>query len=176
MLELSTETRLIDIVNGQCDAGIRLAESVPVDMVSVQLLFGLDFCVVAAPAYLAKHTAPVKPTDLMQHQCIRAMLPGGAIYRWEFARGTEELALDVPGSLVLDDQFLVLQAGRKGLGIAYLARSVCEDYLVDGQLTTLLDDWMPRSSDLCLYYPHNRNTSSALRALIDTIRTGDLLK
>ncbi len=170
-IELTTETRLIDIVNGQCDAGIRIADSVPADMVSVPLPFGLDFCVVAAPDYLAMHPALTHPAELMHHPCLRAMLPGGGIYRWEFERGEEAMALDVPGTLVLDDQLLLLEGARRGLGIAYLARSVCEESLASGRLRSVLADWMPRTPPLSLYCPHNRNTSSALLALVDAVRS-----
>jgi len=99
------------------------------------------------------------------------MLPGGGIYRWEFERGEEAMALDVPGTLVLDDQLLLLEGARRGLGIAYLARSVCEESLASGRLRSVLADWMPRTPPLSLYYPHNRNTSSALLALVDAVRS-----
>ncbi|MFS2108594.1 LysR family transcriptional regulator [Sphingomonas sp. Sphisp140] len=169
-IELTTETRLVDIVLNGCDAGVRLEESVPADMVAVPLPFGLDFCVVAAPAYLREHPAPGVPADLLHHRCIRSVLPGGGTYRWEFERGGEALALDVPGNLTLDNQLLLFKAAIEGMGIAYIARSICSDAIEAGQLSLLLEPWMPRSSRLCLYYPHNRNTSPALRALVDTIR------
>jgi len=143
-------------------------------MVSVRLPFGLDFCVVAAPDYLATHPAITCPADLMHHHCLRAMLPGGGIYRWEFERGGEAFALDVPGKLVLDDQLLLLEAARRGLGIAYLARSVCVEALGSGRLRSVLEDWMPETPPLSLYYPHNRNTSPALRALVDAVRSTTL--
>lgn len=169
-IELTTETRLVDIVLNGCDAGVRLEESVPADMVAVPLPFGLDFCVVAAPAYLREHPAPGVPADLLHHRCIRSVLPGGGAYRWEFERGGEALALDVPGNLTLDNQLLLFKAAIEGMGIAYIARSVCADAIANGQLSPLLEPWVPKSSRLCLYYPHNRNTSPALRALVDTIR------
>jgi len=169
-IELTTETRLVDIVLNGCDAGVRLEESVPADMVAVPLPFGLDFCVVAAPAYLREHPAPGVPADLLRHRCIRSVLPGGGTYRWEFERGGEALALDVPGNLTLDNQLLLFKAAIEGMGIAYIARSICSDAIAAGQLSLLLEPWVPRSSRLCLYYPHNRNTSPALRALVDTIR------
>ena len=169
-VELTTETRLVDIVLNGCDAGVRLEESVPADMVAVPLPFGLDFCVVAAPAYLREHPVPGAPADLLHHRCIRSVLPGGGTYRWEFERGGEALALDVPGNLTLDNQLLLFKAAIEGMGIAYIARSICSDAIAVGRLSPLLEPWMPKSSRLCLYYPHNRNTSPALRALVDTIR------
>lgn len=171
-IELTTETSLIDIVLEGYDAGIRLKDSVPADMVAVPLKFGLDFCVVGSPSYLAKRQRPKVPADLMMHTCIRSRLRNGGHYRWEFERSGEAAALDVPGQLLLDDQSLILKAAIDGMGLAYVARSVAGESIKAGELISLLEEWMPRTSPLCLYYPHNRNTSASLRALIDVIRAG----
>jgi DNA-binding transcriptional LysR family regulator len=169
-LELITESRLIDVVLDGCDAGIRLSESVPADMVSVPLPFGLDFCVVGAPDYLAANPAPTIPAELSRHCCIRSKTPGANAFRWEFERHGEVHLIDVPGELFLNDQSLLLKAAIAGMGLAYISRAAASDALAAGRLRTVLEDWLPPSSPLCLYYPRNRNTSAALRALIQAIR------
>lgn len=169
-IELTTETGLIDIVLDGYDAGIRLRDSVPADMVAVPFQFGLDFCVVGSPSYLAERTLPKVPADLMTHKCIRSKHKNGGQYRWEFECSGEVATLEVPGQLLLDDQSLILKAAIDGMGLAYVARSVAGEAVKAGELISLLEEWMPRSSPLCLYYPHNRNTSASLRALIDLIR------
>jgi DNA-binding transcriptional LysR family regulator len=170
-LELTTESRLVDIVLEGCDAGIRLGDSVPADMVSVPLPFGLDFCVVGAPDYLAAHPPPSVPAELARHRCLRSKTPGGNAWRWEFARHGEMLAVDVPGGLFLNDQSLLLNAAIAGMGLAYISRAAASDALAMGRLRTMLEDWLPPSSPLCLYYSRNRNTSAALRALIQAVRS-----
>ena len=64
-LDLVTEGRLVDIVAEGFDAGIRLAESVPRDMVAVAFGGTSRFISVAAPAYLKKHGVPRAPLDLL---------------------------------------------------------------------------------------------------------------
>jgi hypothetical protein len=49
---------------------------------------------------------------------------------------------------------------------------VAAEAVAMGRLQYVLEDCMLRSPPRCLNYPHNRNTSAALGALIDTIRTG----
>jgi DNA-binding transcriptional LysR family regulator len=49
--------------------------------------------------------------------------------------------------------------------------AVTAEAVAPGGLQYVLEDWMLRSSPLCLNYAHNRNTLAALRALMDTIRT-----
>src|ERR1700722_4193243 len=101
-LDLVAEGRLVDIVEQGFDAGVRLGESIPRDMVAVRISDDLRFVVVAAPGYLAGRTAPVTPDDLRDHSCIRQRLPSGKRYRWEFSKRGQEVSVDVPGALTLD--------------------------------------------------------------------------
>jgi DNA-binding transcriptional LysR family regulator len=120
-VDIVTEGRLVDIVLDGFDAGIRLRESVPQDMVAIP--FGPDqrWAVVGSPEYFQSNPAPETPADIVRHRCIRSRLPSGTIYRWEFARRGEEAAIDVQGPLTLDEPSLILEAACSGLGLAYLA-------------------------------------------------------
>jgi len=152
-LDLVSEGRLVDIVAEGFDAGVRLAEAVP--------------------AYLAAAAPLATPDDLRRHRCIRQRLPSGKRYRWEFARHGEEIALDVPGALTLDDSNLMVEAAADGLGIAYVPESFAREMLESGHLVTVLEDWCPPIPGLALYYPRNRHVPSALRAFIDVLKATD---
>ena len=98
-LDLVSEGRLVDIVAEGFDAGVRLAESVPKDMVAVAFGGDVRFVTVASPAYIAAFGRPETPDELRSHRCIRQRMPSGKRYRWEFERGMQQLALDVPGRI-----------------------------------------------------------------------------
>ncbi len=168
--ELLTEGRLVDIVAEGFDAGIRLREAVPKDMVAVPLGGDTRFIAVAAPTYLAKHGTPQEPNALEGHQCIRQRLPSGKAYRWEFERDGEELLVDVPGALTLDHSGLMVEAAADGLGIAFVPEAYAAELVREHRLKLLLSDWSPPLPGLCLYYAHNRRPPAALRALIDIVR------
>ncbi len=169
-LDLVCEGRLVDIVEEGFDAGVRLAEAVPQDMIAVPIGGNVRFLAVASPAYLAGRAPLIAPDDLHQHVCIRQRLPSGKRYRWEFTRRGEELSIDVPGALTLDDTDLMVQAAVDGLGIAYVPDSFARKRLKSGQLVTVLDDWCPPLPGLMLYYPGNRLVPSALKAFVDTLK------
>ncbi len=169
-VELVTDSRFVDIVLQGCDAGIRSRASVPGDMIAITLGFSLDFSVVGSPAYFEGASEPLVPHDLFQHNCIRSRWAGGGIYQWEFEQNGKTFQLDVPGSVVLDEQSMILKAAKTGLGLAYLADSVTRDSVATGSLRRVLHDWRPSSSPLCLYYPRNRHTPAALRAFVDVVR------
>ncbi|WP_027166028.1 LysR family transcriptional regulator [Mesorhizobium sp. WSM3224] len=169
-LDLVSEGRLVDIVRDGFDAGVRLADAIPQDMIAVPLSGPARFVAVAAPAYLAGRKPPAVPEDLRQHACIRQRLPSGKRYFWEFSRNGQELSIDVPGSLSLDDNGLMVQAAVAGLGIAYVPQSFASIELRSGRLETVLTDWCPLTPGLALYYPGYRHVPSTLRAFIDTIK------
>lgn len=169
-LDLTTEGRLVDIVARGFDAGIRLGEDVPQDMVAVRFGGPMRFIAVASPDYLAAHPAPRTPDDLNDHICIRQRLPSGKLYRWEFSQRGQELAIDVPGPLTLDHQLLMAEAAADGLGIAYLSNTTARPFLAAGTLVTVLDDWCPEISGLYLYYPGHRHVPAGLKAFIDVLK------
>ena len=169
-LDLVAEGQLVDIVGEGFDAGVRLAESVPKDMVAVPFGHDVRFVAVAAPDYVEAFGAPATPMDLMSHRCIRQRLPSGKRYRWEFEKGTQQVALDVPGMLSLDDNDLMVEAAADGLGIAYVPESFARPALDSGALVLLLEDWTPASPGLCLYYASYRHVPAPLKAFIAIVR------
>ena len=171
-LDLVAEGRLVDIVEQGFDAGVRLGEALPQDMVAVQLGDELRFVAVAAPSYLAERPRPVAPDDLAQHCCIRNRLPSGKLYRWEFAKQGQEVVINVPGALTLDNIGLMIEAAANGLGIAYVPEPAARAWLDEGRLVTVLDDWCPVIPGLYLYYPGHRHVPAGLRAFIEVLREG----
>lgn len=172
-LDLVSEGRLVDIVEQGFDAGIRLLEAVPKDMVAVKFGGDVRFIAVAAPSYLEGRATPHTPDDLDAHCCIRQRLPSGKRYRWEFSKRGAEVAIDVQGNLTLDDNDLLVQAAVDGRGIAYVPDHFALPFLTSGQLRTVLDEWCPPTPGLALYYPSSRHMPSPLRAFINLLREVD---
>jgi DNA-binding transcriptional LysR family regulator len=169
-VELVTEGALVDVVGQGFDAGVRLAEFLPPDMVAIPINRSMQSIVVGSPGYFKAHGRPQTPAELMKHRCIRARMASGVIYRWEFEKRGESLALDVPGTLILDESDLMLQAALAGHGLAYLSDYAIAEHLASGQLEPILEDWSPAYPGLCLYYPSRRNVPAKLRAFIDLVR------
>jgi DNA-binding transcriptional LysR family regulator len=169
-VEIITEGRLVDIIVDGFDAGVRPANRVPQDMIAIPIGPDQRFAVVGSPAYLEERGKPRTPRDLLVHRCIRSRLPGGSIYRWEFNRHEEAVAIDVDGPLTLDEPALMLEAVRAGVGLAYLIEWNVAADLADGRLVRVLEDWTPTFPGLCLYYPGRRHLPARLRALVDLIQ------
>lgn len=170
IVDVVVQGQLIDIVSAGFDAGMRLAESIPKDMIAVPLGEPVRFICVASPAYLDRAGIPKTPEDLKHHRCIGHRLPSGKLYRWEFARAGQELTIDATGLVILDDEELMVEAAINGLGIAYVAGPAAAAALTAGQLRQVLSAWMPAAEALAVYYPGHRAVPSALRAFLDMVR------
>lgn len=166
-VDLVTEGRLVDIVAEGFDAGLRLQEVVPQDMVCVTLGQTESFILVASPAYLKGKVLPVSPSDLLAHECIRARLPSGRLIDWEFEHSGSSMTVGVKGRFIAGNAYLGITAARLDGGIAYVPLKSVEDDLAAGNLVQLLADWTPPYPGLCLYYPSRRLPSAGLRAFIE---------
>jgi DNA-binding transcriptional LysR family regulator len=169
-LELVTESGLVDIVADGFDAGVRLAEMVPRDMISIPIGKTQRHVVVGSPSYFTTRTQPRSPSDLKEHVCVRYRLPGGSIYRWEFEKRRQILSVDITGPLTLDSDRLILRAALEGAGLAYVNEWGARNALAEGRLVQVLSDWTPSYPGLCLYYPSHRHLAAAMRAFTDMIR------
>ncbi len=169
-VDLVVEGRLVDIVAGGFDAGLRLVESIPRDMIAVPFGEPVKFICVAAPGYLKRAGMPKTPDDLMRHRCIGHRLPGGKLYRWEFERTGRGMVIDAPGAVILDDDELMVEAAVKGLGIAYAPNVAAAAALKAKQLREVLPAWMPAEEAIAVYYPGHRAVPPALRAFLDVVK------
>jgi DNA-binding transcriptional LysR family regulator len=169
-VDMVAEGAMVDIVGQGFDAGVRLEEFVPPDMIAVPITRPVRSIVVGSPAYFAGRKLPRTPADLAEHRCIRRRTGRGTIYRWEFEKRGEAIAIDVPGQLTLDDSDLMLVAALAGEGLAFLSDIAAAKSIEAGLLLPVLEDWSPEYPGLCLYYPSRRNIPARLRAFIDLIR------
>lgn len=170
-VDVVAEGKLVDIVSSGFDAGVRLSSMIPRDMIATPLLKDFRYMCVASPAYLDHAGVPTTPDDLKRRRCIGHRLPSGKLYRWEFERGGAALTLDVPTSVVLDDEELMIEAAVAGLGVAYVPGLVAAAALASGQVREVLVDWTQAAEDIAVYYPSRRIVPPALRAFLDVVRS-----
>jgi len=78
----------------------------------------------------------------------------------------------VHGPVTVNSSELAVRAAVDGLGIAYTIEAQAEPFIRSGQLVRVLEDWSPSYEGYFLYYPGHRQVPTALRALIDMVRTG----
>jgi DNA-binding transcriptional LysR family regulator len=169
-VEVVVEDRFIDIVADGYDAGVRLSEAIERDMVQVRLTGPFRFVVVGAPSYLAKHGAPQRPEELLQHECITFRLTTGALYGWELERGRRAWRVPVRGGVVTNESGLRISLAEDGLGLAYVMEPMVEEQLRKGRLRAVLEPYAAAVPGFFLYFPSRAQSSPALRLFVEAAK------
>lgn len=170
-LEIIVDYGLVDIVAERYDMGVRLGSKVARDMVAVRIAPDMRMACVAAPEYLAKHTAPTHHEQLAQHRGINLRLPThGGLMTWEFQRHDQVLTVRMEGQLVFSSSTPILQAALEGFGLAYLPEDMVMEAVTAGRLQPVLQDWWPSFTGYHLYYPSSRQPTAAFSIIVDALR------
>ena len=171
ILDVTTDDSRRDIVADCFDAGIHFGEYIAQDMIAVRVSKDHRAAIVGSPGYFDAHPFPKAPHDLLKHPCINFRHGPTELYRWEFEKGKKELSVAVKGPLIVDDLRLAIQAALDGIGLVFSDESEVADYLQDGRLVRVLEDWCQPYPGFFMYYPSRRQQTAALSAVITTFRT-----
>ncbi|WP_353467646.1 LysR family transcriptional regulator [Sphingomonas faeni] len=169
-LDVAVSNHLVDVTDGGFDAGIRYGGTVPEDMIAQRLSAEIRWIVVGSVVYLERYRAPAHPDDLATHRCLRFRIGDDSVYRWEFERGDEEIAVAVPGSLTFDDSRAILEALIGGAGLMYAPEPLVAPLLASGAIRQVLDEWAASGPGFYAYYSSRRQLPTGLRLLIDLVR------
>lgn len=127
--------------------------------------------VVGSPSYFANRSIPMTPRDLKDHRGISyRQTTGGGLYAWEFQRGEQELEVAMNGPIVINDGEMLEAAVLDGLALAYTFESQVEQYIANGRLIRVLEDWCEPFPGYHLYYPSRRQHTPAFALLVDALR------
>lgn len=170
MLDITTQADRVDLVAGRFDAGIQLGEYVELDMVAVRVSRDHRAAIVGSPRYFETHGRPTSPRDLPRHRCINFRRGDAGLYRWEFEKDGQELAVAVTGSVVVDGAEVLIRAAIDGAGLAFAFEEHVAQHVASGTLVRVLEDWCQPFAGYFLYYPSRRQQPAALSALIETLR------
>jgi DNA-binding transcriptional LysR family regulator len=170
-VEISADYRMVDIAAERFDIGVRWGDQVEKDMIAVRLTPDLRMSIVGAPEYFKTHKVPVSAQDLLRHNCITLRLSSsGGLYAWELRHQGRNLEARVSGQATFNGAYQMLHAALSGNGLAYLPEDLTQPYVDAGRLRVVMEDWCPSFPGLHAYYPSRRNSSRALRIVIEAIR------
>ena len=159
-VEVCVEGAMTDVVAGRCDAGIRLGERLEKDMMALPVGPPLRVAMVASPAYLGDHPAPMEPADLTAHRCIAHRDAQDDLSPWSFERDGRTVTVTPGRGPVFNDGDLLVAAALEGFGILYILEDLVAAPIADGRLTRLLEPWCEPFPGYHLYYPDRKGTTA----------------
>jgi DNA-binding transcriptional LysR family regulator len=165
-VHVEAANRYLDIIDNNIDVAIRNREYEPDSNITIRRLAGTRRILVAAPAYLSKHSVPREIDDLHRHKLLiytHANNPN----ELRFTRGDEQQTVNVKGLLESNDGQILRAAALDGMGILVQPSYIVYDDIVAGRLVPMLDDWdLPRLT-INLAYPSRKHLSAKVRTFID---------
>ena len=170
-VEIANDYGLSNIVEQRFDIGVRLGDQVAKDMIAVRIAPDETMSIVGAPAYLSQRPAPENPQDLTGHNCINLRLPTmDSLLPWELQNGGRSIDVRVSGQLVFNNAYQMLAAALEGFGLAYVPKALADAEVRAGHLVWVMEDWFPTFTGHHAYFPSRRQSSLAVRLVIDALK------
>jgi DNA-binding transcriptional LysR family regulator len=159
---------MIDLVQEEFDLAVMPA-SPPDSSLIRRTLAKWHYLLCCAPAYLETHSAPRRPADLADHNCL---LYAYSIFGLEFPfidPAGNPVISRVSGKLVTSSISLMRTAAAAGLGLWLCPPFIVSDLLASGALVPLLPDYGTPETEIVALYPHRRQLSTKVRLFLDML-------
>lgn len=164
-IEMVLNDRIVDLVEEGFDVAVRIGDPADSSLVARRLA-PCRMAVCAAPGYLAAHSAPARPEDLRDHNCLLySYARHGSTCRFQGADGA--VSVGIAGSLVANNGDALLAAALAGAGVVVQPTFIVGDALRAGSLVRLLPGWEVGSLAVQAIYPSARNLSPKVRGFVD---------
>jgi len=164
-VDMTVGDRFFDLADEGFDLAIRIARELPPNMVARKLA-PINRVVCATPGYFEKHGIPIVPQDLTKHNCL-VYTHANPDSHWRFRSPEGETVVPVRGNLKLNDDEVIWQSVRGGLGISILPTFTVGNDLQSGRLQAVLSEYVPAETNLYALYLPNRHLSAKVRVFID---------
>lgn len=172
-VEISIDYGLTDVVAERFDLGVRHGDQVAQDMIAVRIGPDRRMVIVGAPSYFERASRPVDPSDLLSHNCLALRFASGGLYAWELKKGTHETQVRAEGQFICNGSSQLLNAALSGFGLAFVPEDLTIDYIADGRLEYVMEDWFPTFAGLHVYYASRKQMSRGVEVVIDALRYRD---
>lgn len=164
---LSSNSR-VDVIGEGYDLAIRVRDKLDTDANLVIRTFGQARTkLVASPGFLDVHGRPGTPDELSLLPALSMREHEGAqVWALIDAQGKQS-HVEVKPRLISGDFVVLLEAARRGMGVALLPEFVCAPAITAGELEVLLPNWSAPEGTMHFVYPSRRGMLPGVRALVD---------
>ncbi|MDI1483713.1 LysR family transcriptional regulator [Polyangium sp. y55x31] len=164
------DPRPVDLIKEGFDAAIGGGFDLASGLVARELARA-QLIAVASPAYLASRTPPREPADLQHHAGIHLRSPQtGRVRGWPLRnRAGEQISVEVPPRIILDDPESLTQCALMDLGICFVTVMDALPHLRSGALVRVLPAWYADIGPISLYYAGHKQLAAKTRVFVDYV-------
>ena len=167
-VDLFITNLFVDLVADNIDVAIRFGELRDSTIIAKRIGRSVRY-LVASPDYLKGRTAPAKPEDLTNHQCV--LLNGrNNEAEWHLVNDRKSVKLHVSGPVSSRDFQSVSAFTYRGHGIGLLPSNYCEEEIRRRNLVRILPEWSSPEIFVHVIYPTRRFIPSKLQVFLDELK------
>ncbi len=164
-IELMTESNADQLDPTEWDVIFRVGPQRDSSLIARKIAEVKDI-LVASPHYLAQCPAPTHAEELSDH----ALLKGHPLLKWTLINSKGESVVNVDrGRFQANALNVIRSACSDGLGITLMPNVMINEYIEDGSLVRILDDWSANPRDIYMLYNHKDHLPEKVRLFIDYV-------
>ena len=165
-IKLLGQNRYFDILDSDIDLAIRTREFEPDSNIVIRKLAESRRVLAASPDYLARAGLPGAIQDLGQHRMLIYSYANNPMIL-NFNRREAAESIKIEPAMESNDGQILVAAALAGAGILVQPKYIIQQYLSDGQLVSVLDDWdLPRLT-INIAFQHRRYMPAKTRLFIE---------
>ena len=169
--DLTLANRVPDLLNEGYDISIVLATELP-DSGFVSQRLGITYSIVcASPDYVKANGKALKPSDLLNHACLRLVSPVIALDKWVF-EGPEgqEMVLINSSPFLVNSADAMRNAIISGMGVGVLPLYSAIEGLRNGTLVRILPQYRSQELNLYAIYPSRQYLDAKIKTWVEFLR------
>jgi DNA-binding transcriptional LysR family regulator len=158
----------LDVIDDGLDVALRAGLPADSSVIAKKILSAKRI-VCASPDYFKQHGVPAKPSDLLQHDCIRLVRGRRVMDTWLFQDQGKRFEVIVNGTLSTTSGEVVHDWMSAGKGIALKAAWDLQPELAAGTIVQCLNEFWCDEIDLFAICANRQHLSPRIRAFLDFI-------
>ncbi|SER79849.1 transcriptional regulator, LysR family [Vreelandella subterranea] len=160
-VQMHFTNRPVELIDEGFDIAIRMGILKDSSLIARRLCKRREY-IVGSQAYFRQAPRPHTLGELSQHRCLVGSRPN-----WLFEVNGQRREVKVNGCWQANSGPALLDATRKGLGLAQLPDYYVEPYLASGELVAVLEPFQHHDTAVWAVYPRHRHLSPKIRQLVD---------
>jgi DNA-binding transcriptional LysR family regulator len=166
-LDLDFTNRNVDLIEEGFDAAIRVG-NLEDSRLTARRCGSFNLILVASPIYIARRGMPKQVSDLSNHDCLHfRFIRSGRIAKWPLSLDPAGPDLRLPAKLVANENLMLIQAAKQGLGITCVPDFTVRSALASGTLQTVLERDVTQEIVWWALWPSSPHIQPKLAAFVD---------
>ena len=166
-VNLSMTECMVDMVGEGFDLAVRDSSVSDLSLIARRLAT-YRFAVCAAPSYLERRGTPMRPADLLEHNCLRWSHSAWGD-EWRFVGPDGEQSVAPTGNLQSNSANALRLAAVHGQGMIMSPMFLVADDIKAGRLVSILQESLQEEHAINAIYPHRQHVPAKVRSFIDLL-------